>query len=71
MGMRLLNEKQERWYCYKDDQLWLGKEERWVFFPNPIRRLSQKLQGHEIDGLRREVDGLEQAGAAQTTRRTP
>jgi hypothetical protein len=54
--MRLLNKEIQRWYCYEDDQLWLGKEEKWVLFPNPIHKLSQKLQSHEINDLRREVE---------------
>jgi hypothetical protein len=27
--MKLLDEAEQRWYCYKDDQIWLGKEQRW------------------------------------------
>ena len=27
--MQLLDEENQRWYCYKDDQVWLEKEQRW------------------------------------------
>jgi hypothetical protein len=27
--MHLLAEEEQRYYCYKDDQVWLGKERRW------------------------------------------
>jgi hypothetical protein len=27
--MQLLDEENQQWYCYKDDQVWLGKEQKW------------------------------------------
>ena len=28
--MQLVEEEEQRWYCLKDDQLWLGHEQRWL-----------------------------------------
>jgi hypothetical protein len=28
--MKLVDEGEQRWYCLKDDQVWLGKEQRWL-----------------------------------------
>lgn len=28
--MSLLDEDEQRWYCLKDDQVWLGKAQKWV-----------------------------------------
>lgn len=27
--MKLLDEEEQKWYCYRDDQAWYGKEQRW------------------------------------------
>jgi hypothetical protein len=31
--MTLLDEEKERWYCYKDDEVFLAKEHRWIGDP--------------------------------------
>jgi len=31
--MRLLDEEQQKWYCYKDDVVYFGKESRWNGLP--------------------------------------
>lgn len=28
--MKLLGEEEQRWYCFKDDEVWLGKKHRWL-----------------------------------------
>lgn len=28
--MKLLDEDEQKWYCYKEDQVWLDKEQKWV-----------------------------------------
>ena len=37
--MKLLDEEQQRWYCYKDDQPYLAKEDRWGPTPSTDREL--------------------------------
>jgi hypothetical protein len=44
--MALLDSEAEKWCCFKDDQIWLGAEKRWVEKEENIRgfkRLSQDL----------------------------
>jgi len=36
LPMRLLDEDIDKWYCFKDDQIWLGKEGKWCE-PTPPR----------------------------------
>jgi hypothetical protein len=45
--MVLLDPHREKWYCYKDDQIWLAVEKRWVEKEDSIRgfnRLSKELR---------------------------
>lgn len=52
--MQLVDEEEQRWYCLKDDQVWLGKEQRWLkskqemgvydaFYVDGYRNLTSKL----------------------------
>jgi hypothetical protein len=41
----LSNEAKQRWYCYKDDQVWLGIEQRWV---EPIVPPSKESQIKQV-----------------------
>jgi len=41
--MRLLDEEEQRYYCDKDDQLWLGKEQRWLEEIAPETEQEQRM----------------------------
>jgi hypothetical protein len=34
--MKLVNEAEQRWYCYKDGEVWFGKEQKWRMYGDQI-----------------------------------
>ena len=42
--MQLLDKDEQRWYCYKDDKVWLGKEQKWQDEIPPEAEVTRKMK---------------------------
>jgi hypothetical protein len=46
-----IDDEQQRWYCYKDDEVWLDKEQKWMGEQIPLCRVcGQPLKPVETHG---------------------
>lgn len=75
--MSLLDEEEQRYYCHKDDQLWLGRKKKWVGEIEPESKQTQTVKYCKKCGNKLEVEdefcdkcGAEQKGIVATASAT-